>query len=108
MPEPDLEAAWKRLGARRPETGPCSQCGKVEHADGSLVRWRCQVCHQFVCRSCTLTLPQLPQLQNHPGPLAEPSKPEVAGNLVLRGGREYLEQTLCSRVCWEAAGKPDE
>lgn len=67
-----------RPGAEDPG---CVQCGALTSDDGSPVAWRCGQCRGEVCRECALT---------------------------VEGGPEYLEKTLCSRECWEAAGRPDE
>jgi hypothetical protein len=61
----------------------CSQCGALAHGNADPpITWKCQVCNRLVCRSCTLTIPG--------------SDPV-----------EYYETTLCSRTCWEKAGRPD-
>lgn len=59
------------------------RCGRVENLDGSKVRWKCSQCDQPVCRECALTIPG--------------SAPT-----------EYFFETLCSKDCWEKAGRPDE
>lgn len=62
----------------------CGVCGKTKNEeDDSEVLWKCSVCEKTVCRACTLTIPG--------------SRPA-----------EYFYQTLCSHVCWEKAGRPDE
>jgi hypothetical protein len=71
------EVTCRRAGKNTDER--CSRCGDIGvHGP---VRWRCQVCKKLVCTRCTLTIPG--------------SKPV-----------EYYEQTLCSLVCWEKAGRP--
>ncbi len=85
----DLEAYWDEL---RPKPIGCSQCGREYHRDGTEVEWLCASCNLLVCRECTLTEP--------PGPGYIP--------VPYPGGIRYLDDTLCSRICWERAGKPCE
>lgn len=59
------------------------RCGRVENLDGSKVRWKCGQCDHMVCRECALTIPG--------------SSPT-----------EYYFETLCSKGCWEKAGRPAE
>jgi hypothetical protein len=61
----------------------CSQCGVVQHDDGSRIAWKCSQCSRLICRSCTLTIP---------------------GRLPA----EYYEQTLCGVECWHKAGEPEQ
>jgi hypothetical protein len=62
----------------------CCQCGRKDHPeDSSLVTWVCAICKRNVCRRCAKT---------------------IDGKLPL----EYHTLTLCSRECWEKAGKPDD
>jgi len=77
----DLEAYWKALG--HPTKG-CSKCGVEVNEDRSPVLWRCQVCGHLVCHKHTLTTDKSWE------------------------GVQYFEMTLCSKDCWEAAGKPEE
>ncbi len=59
----------------------CCQCSKEHNDDGSQVQWRCSICGRLVCRHCTMINP-------------------VEGT--------YYDETLCSKECWEKAGRPDE
>lgn len=63
------------------EAGPCVVCGKPNHDDGSAITWTCKVCGCFVCRFCTLRMPN---------------------------GIEIYWDTYCSRECWARDGSPDE
>ncbi len=76
----DSAATSERFGSI---AGPCNRCGKTEHADGSPVTWLCISCMLRVCCDCALTIPG-------------------------RIPAEYYDDTLCSRACWEAIGKPEE
>lgn len=68
----------------KPTRPGCGQCGKtINPADNSPVEWLCVVCDKRVCRDCLLTIP---------------------GSCPT----EYFAETLCSRLCWEKAGRPAE
>lgn len=60
----------------------CVACGALTSDDGSVVTWRCSQCRGEVCRDCALRVP------GRPG--------------------EVFSETLCSKECWERAGRPDE
>lgn len=62
--------------------GPCERCAKRQHADGSPITWKCTVCGALTCRGCTQTIP---------------------GSVPT----EYYQATLCSKECWEKAGRPE-
>lgn len=98
----DLQESWKELG--HPPVG-CVRCHKTFHEDGSEVQWKCQGCGYLVCRDCTLTLPGTRGLdairQGKSGIDQWSLEPSP-------GGREYYSATLCSKMCWERIGAPEE
>lgn len=80
IPEPAPPPETPQLGL--PFT-VCVTCRCERNEDGSEILWKCTVCGNNVCHSCTLTIPK--------------SWP-----------RQYYTGTYCSKACHEADGSPPE